>query len=111
MNLKEYLSTKPDAKEKVVRVPHLDLEFTIRRISVGERKRLQAAYKIGTADADMQGLNIELTALSLVPPMTTDEVEAMPAAISDIVMEHINEFNGWSKKGAAELADQFRPTA
>lgn len=111
MNIKEYLANKSDAREKDLVFPNADLTVRIRRITVGERKKLYGQYKIGTDAADVSGLTVELMAISVVPPMTVAEVEELPAFISDMLMLEINEFNGWTKKGAAELADQFRPTA
>jgi hypothetical protein len=111
MNLKEYLANKPDAREKELTFPALDITVRIRRLTVGERKRLYGAYKIGTDQADAAGLTVELIAISLIPAMSIEEVEQLPAFISDMLMTEINEFNGWTKKGAAELADQFRATA
>lgn len=110
MNLKEYLSSKPDVREKDIVIAD-DLSVRVRRLTVGERKRLYATYKINTPEADLVGLTAELIAVSLVPAMTVQEVEELPARIADSLMAAINEFNGWTTKGAAELADQFRPTA
>jgi hypothetical protein len=111
MNLKEYLSSKSDVREQEITIPEFDVTVRIRRITVGERKHLYHTYKIDTPQADVQGLTAEIIALSVVPPMTVEEVEQLPAVLSDTLIQRINEFNGWSKKGAAELADQFRPTA
>lgn len=111
MNLKEYLANKPDAREQDVNLTDLDITVRIRRLSVGERKRLYAAHKLGTEKADVPGLNAELVAISVMPALTMPEVEDMTVIVFDAILEKINEFNGWSKKGVAELADQFRPTA
>lgn len=111
MNLKEYLSSKPDVREKDVTLAAFDVAVRIRRLTVGDRKRLYATHKINTPQADLIGLTAELIAVSVVPPMELAEVEQLPAALADALMAEINEFNGWTAKGAAELADQFRPTA
>lgn len=111
MTLKEYLANKPDARQKEFTIPGTEVTVTLRRISVGERKQLVQRFKLNTPQADQDGAGIAMIAMSVLPVMTEEEVEQLPQFYAEILAQEINEYNGWTKRGAAELADQFRPTA
>lgn len=109
--LKEQLASRSDMRERDIELPEFGLSVRIRRMTIGERKMITERFKLGQTGSDPIGAGIAVTAMSLVPPCTEDEIKEMPSAVVDVVTEKINQFNGWTKKGDAENVDQFRPTA
>jgi len=117
-SLKEQLAARPDAREREVFLNAVGgdpLAVTIRRLTVTERDKLIKEFKLGSDEGKERGVDasIAIVTLALVqePPITKEEVEAMPAAIVDEVATHVMDFNGWSVKGKRELDDQFRAPA
>lgn len=109
--LKEQLAARSDMRERDVELPEFNLAVRIRRMTIGERKMITERFKLGQNGADPIGAGIAVTAMSLVPPCSEDDIKEMPSAVVDAVTDKINQFNGWTKKGDAENVDQFRPTA
>jgi len=117
-SLKEQLAGRPDAREREVSLTSVGgdpLTVTVRRLTVSERDKLIKEYKLGTDEGKERGTDasIAIVAMALVqdPPVTDEDVRAMPAAIVDEVATAVMEFNGWSVKGKRELDDQFRAPA
>lgn len=111
-SLKEILTSKQDYREKTVKLRSLDgEEVTIRRMMTGERRSMAQKFRIGEPDGDNLGAAQFMVALCLVPSISEEEVAEMPAEVIDEIYKAMTDLNGWTKKGAAELADQFRPTA
>lgn len=117
MSLRDQLAARPDLKEKTVELQSTAMNgtppvtATIRRVTVGERKQLVAKSGLNTDKPDNVAFGIELVSISLVPPVPIDEVMDMPAAVIDELSALITDFNGWSRKEQAALADSFRATA
>jgi len=116
--LKEQLAGRPDARERDVLLHAAGgepLGVTIRRLTVTERDRLIKEYKLGSDEGKDRGMEASIAIVTLAvvqdPPITREDVEAMPAAIVDEVATLIMDFNGWSTKGKRELDDQFRAPA
>lgn len=109
-SLKEQLQKRPDLREQEITLDPFDLKVTIRRMTVGERKKIYAQFG-GKTSEHAQDISGEILKISVIPALTDEDIEAMPTAVVEKLSDAIMDFNGWSKKGAAEHADQFRPTA
>ena len=113
-SFREQIASREDLREKAITLANTNgdgkepITATIRRVLVGERKRLVGEYKINSDTPDHVGFGIALVAISLVPAMSIPEVEELPAAIVDELSRQVIQFNGWDKKEQAQLADQFR---
>lgn len=117
-SLKDQLAARPDAREREVQLTSVGgepLTVTVRRLSVIERDRLIKEFKLGSDEGKERGVeaSVAIVTLALVqePPVTMEDVQAMPAAVVDEVATHVMDFNGWSVKGKRELDDQFRAPA
>lgn len=117
--LKERLQARADVHQTIVELATAGGEkVEIRRLLVSERNKLVDRFGIGQKDGaakatDEKGITygIALVALSLVPPMTEEDVLSLPAAIADELADKIMTFNGWTERSRKELADQFRASA
>ena len=108
-SLREILSERPDLKEKTIKVAALGgEEITIKLMTMGERRQLMTRFRLGAAEQDALGAGVFTVATCCVPPITEEEIESLPSSVIDEISAAIMEFNGWTKKGAAEQADQFR---
>lgn len=111
-SLKEVLQSRDDYRQRTIKVERLGgEEITIRRMTVGERKTMVGRFRLGQPEADPIGAGIYAVATCCVPPMTEEEVAEVPSAVVDEISAAMIEFNGWGTRGAAEIADQFRPSA
>lgn len=112
MTLKEQLATMPDARTTTVPLQGAAMAVTLRRLTMHERDELLKRHKTTDAKdaAQASSLTQEVIAMALVAPATTiADMAELPATILDEIGELVMDFNGWSAKGRAALADQFRP--
>ena len=110
-SLKERLQARPDLSSQTVPLLTAGGEpVTIRRITVAERNVLMARMKADAPDHDTR-FGQAIVAISVVPPMTEDEVGELPAGIVDEIAMKVMDFNGWTERSRKELADQFRAPA
>jgi hypothetical protein len=113
-SLKEQLQSRSSASTKTITlVSAPDVSVTIRRLTVRERNLLLGQYVNQNGVPNLEkdtSMSVAIVAKALVPEMSMDEVQDMDSAICDELATAITEFHGWTKKGRAELTDQFRPT-
>jgi hypothetical protein len=120
LSLKEQLAARPDAMQRdyplttIEKKDGVAVVITVRRMLISEREELMRKYHLGDeagAIEDRIAATIAIVARALVPPISEEEVRALPAAVIDEVALLIQDFNGWTKRGKAELDDQFRHSA
>lgn len=108
-SIREQLLERSDLREKTLEWKDLGLSVTIRRASVGERKKVMADHKVtpGVAAQDPEAFGEALMKLCVVGELTDEDIRDMPSILSDRISKAILDFNGWGTQGAAELVDQF----
>lgn len=113
-SLKEQLQERSASNQKTIQLECAPgVEVTFRRITLKERNEMARRFdKKDVTDLERgSGFSVALISTAVIPPMTEEDVLALDAQVADELVLAINDFHGWSKKGRAELTDQFRPTA
>lgn len=111
-SIREQLLERSDLREKTIEWKDLGLSVTIRRATVGERKKVMAEHHVtpGVAAKDPEAFGEALMKLLVVGDLTDEDIQNMPSLLQDRLSAEILAFNGWGAKGAAELVDQFPVT-
>lgn len=86
-------------------------DVVIRRLKLKERNEIAGLVKGNDAQASLVLTRMIIARAMIDPVLTPEEVDELPVTIADILATAIMKFNGWSKEGANEVSDHFRPTS